>query len=1011
MAISPVPTTRVSDLLTRQRLLAQSQLDQQELFRLQSQISTGQRISLPSEDAPAAGRAIELQRLIERKDQVRSNLQTNNTYLAATDVALGNVAGLLANIRGTALGSIGIQSNDAQRAAAAIEVQRALQQLVDVGNQKFRGRYLFAGTNLTETPFSLEDSKYVRYHGNEGTLSSYGDIDLLLESNVNGAEVFGALSAEVRGTADLNPIVTAATRLSDLNGGEGVRLGSIAVSDGTYTSIVDLSGAATVGDVVAAIEAAPPGYDAVPPSSRSVRVDITATGLRVTLDATGGGDLRIREVGNGFSARDLGIFDDNNVGTGPVVGGDLDPRMTLTTRLADLLGVRASATIASTGQNNDILIEAKLRGSEHNGLAVQFVDDNLVHAGPGLLAGNEDVVYSPTAVAARASVEFNSTPNNDILLTTTSAGVGQNNTTIALAVRAADAGGVQVNYNAATKTYTISVEDGVSTASDIVGAINADAGLGGAFTAALDTSLDATNDGSYVFVAGDVNPLAGNTGQSGGAANTLFVYVQSGETTANQVVQAINNDPTASALVTASIDPKDTREAAEEGTGAVSTSASAVTAGGAGIEFDQDSGLQITNGGATHTIDVSSAETIEDLLNLLNGSAAGVVATLNASQTGIDVRSRISGGSFGIGENGGTTATELGIRSYTTDTRLDDLNHGRGVHRNAPTEFVGADVRIRRSDGTSFDVDLSAARSVGEVLDAINNHAGNTGAGRVTARLAEFGNGIELVEGIVSTTTTLQVERLNLSNIAWDLGLIAQGQSASSSATAPVPAAATVALVSGQSDVQLTAAAAGTLADDVTIRLVPGTATGATFDGANKVLNVQVAAGATVANVLSAINTEGTFSAALIGGATTLLGDTVTATGDIGVTDGGQSATVATGDRNPREVEGVFNVLVRLADALNQNDILEVERLLAQLDASAENVTLARAEVGARQQSLDVLHDRIDTEVIDLKSVLSNEIEVDLTEAISNLTAKQAAYQASLQMTAQTVRLTLLDYL
>ncbi len=1011
MAISPVPTSRVSDLLTRQRLLSQAQFDQQELFRLQSQISTGQRISLPSEDAPAAGRAIALQRLIERKDQSLSNLATNNSYLAATDLALGNVSNLLTSIRGTALGSIGATSNDSQRAAAAIEVERALQQLVDVGNQNFRGRFLFAGTNLTQTPFEVANNKYVRYNGNEGALSSYGDVDLLFESNVDGARVFGALSPEVRGTTDLNPILKSTTRLTDLNGGEGVRLGSISVSDGTYASIIDLSKARTIGDVVAAIEARPPGFDAVPAVNRTIRVDVNANGLEVTLDSAGGGDLRIRDVGNGFTARDLGIFNANNVGTGPIAGDDLDPRLRQTTQLADLLGVRASTRVASAGQNNDVLVEANLRGPAQNGLNVQYVDDDLVRAGSGLVAGNETVVYSAAAVAARASVEFSSTPNNDILLTATTPGVGLNNATIALSVRAADAGGVLVSYNSTSKTYSISVEDGVSTANDIVNAINVDGGSGGAFSASLDTSLDATNDGSYVFQTGDVNLLAGNTGQSGGAANTLFVFVQRDATTANQIVGAINNDATASALVTARIDPKDTRELAEQGTGTVSTSASGVTAGGAGIEFDQQSGLQITNGGQTHIIDLSSANTIEDLLNLLNGSPAGVFAELNAARTGIDVRSRISGGDFAIGENGGTTASELGIRSYTEETRLDDLNHGRGVNRSAPTPFVGGDVRIHRSDGVTFDVDLSAARTVGEVLGAINNHAGNTGTGSVVARLAEFGNGIELVEQSVSTTAALQVERLNLSYIGWDLGLIPEGDTFSSPASTATTAAATVALVTGQSDVQLTATSAGSLADGVTIRLVSAAANNATFDATSKVLTVEVAAGATVSDVFGAINGEGTFAAALAPGATTALGDTVTASGSVGTTSGGAAAIVATGDRNPREVVGVFNVLVRLADALQTNNTVEVERILAQLDTTSENVTLARAEVGARQQSLDVLTLRVDSEIIDLKGVLSNEIEVDLTEAISNLAGKQASYQASLQMTAQIVRLTLLDYL
>jgi flagellar hook-associated protein 3 FlgL len=70
----PIPNTRVSNLLVRDRLLAQLQGDQLDIFRLENQVSTGRRISLPSEDAPAAQRAIALQRLVERKTQLASNV-------------------------------------------------------------------------------------------------------------------------------------------------------------------------------------------------------------------------------------------------------------------------------------------------------------------------------------------------------------------------------------------------------------------------------------------------------------------------------------------------------------------------------------------------------------------------------------------------------------------------------------------------------------------------------------------------------------------------------------------------------------------------------------------------------------------------------------------------------------------------------------------------------------------------------------------------------------------------
>ena len=72
---------------------------------------------------------------------------------------------------------------------------------------------------------------------------------------MTGADAFGALSTGVSGTANLTPNVTAATRLADLNGGLGVSKGSITISDGIHSSVVDLSSAVTVGDVAKLIEA------------------------------------------------------------------------------------------------------------------------------------------------------------------------------------------------------------------------------------------------------------------------------------------------------------------------------------------------------------------------------------------------------------------------------------------------------------------------------------------------------------------------------------------------------------------------------------------------------------------------------------------------------------------------------------------------------------------------------------------------------------------------------------
>ncbi|GAG46926.1 unnamed protein product, partial [marine sediment metagenome] len=237
----------------------------------------------------------------ERKDQVETNLATNQSYLSATDAAMSHISNNLAEIRGSALSVLGTTATDVQREAVALQVEEAARQLMDVGNQKFRGRYLFAGTSTTVRPFEMTGSNVVQYFGDEGRLSSYSDIDLLFDTNLHGNEVFGAISEKVLGSEDLIPLLTHDTRLADLNGGKGIASGSILVSNGTNSSTVDISNAETISDVAAMLRSNPP-------TGTTLDVQVTATGLVVQLNGAPGDLLTIREVAGGTTARDLGIF-------------------------------------------------------------------------------------------------------------------------------------------------------------------------------------------------------------------------------------------------------------------------------------------------------------------------------------------------------------------------------------------------------------------------------------------------------------------------------------------------------------------------------------------------------------------------------------------------------------------------------------------------------------------------------------------------------------------------------
>lgn len=239
-SIIGIPTTRVSDSFVRSRLMAQVQFDQRELFRLETQLSTGRRFEMPSDEPVAALRIMSLQRLLERKEQVQTNLHTNQAFMTSTDTALSRTSGLLAEARGIALSVMGSTASDEQRRTAAQQISQTLLNLIDTGNQKFRGRYLFSGSITDQKPFEVDSRGNVVYRGNDAGLESYADVDLLFQSNLTGVEVFGAWSDPVGGN-DLKPVVTNQTRLASLNGGTGIPRGSILISDGTTTKTIDLT--------------------------------------------------------------------------------------------------------------------------------------------------------------------------------------------------------------------------------------------------------------------------------------------------------------------------------------------------------------------------------------------------------------------------------------------------------------------------------------------------------------------------------------------------------------------------------------------------------------------------------------------------------------------------------------------------------------------------------------------------------------------------------------------------
>ncbi len=183
--------------------------------------------------------------------------------------------------------------------------------------------------------------------------------------------------------------------------------------------------------------------------------------------------------------------------------------------------------------------------------------------------------------------------------------------------------------------------------------------------------------------------------------------------------------------------------------------------------------------GNTATIDLSRAVTVNDILDAINANEdIGVTARVRGDAlelsdssggagalTVSNVGTATTATSLGIaGTTAGTTLTGSQINAVTTATRLHTLNDRTGV---GTQRTVGAaDFTIQQRDGTSFNVTLGSAATLGQALDAINNATGNTA---ITAAINDAGTGIKLSDGSVGGD--LIVTAVAGSSAAVDLGI------------------------------------------------------------------------------------------------------------------------------------------------------------------------------------------------------------------------------------------------
>ncbi len=326
--------SRTTTLAASSQLLSSLRRTQQELLRMQTAISTGKMVTSPSQAPERAAAILTLRQQILARKQWDQNLQHATGLLNVLDSSLADVSSILQEAKSVALSQVSTVADKGTRASQAVVIDAQIQALITAANQQYNGISIYGG-NKRAAPgrdVFVEFLGGVRYLGatSDNLAGDFG-LEGLIDFNINGADAFGALSTRIHGATDLNPQAHASVRLSDVNGaqGMGVRLGSIQLTVNGNAVYVDLSGADILGDITTRINDAIASID---PAAGTLAIG--ANGFELTANA--GHTIAISDLVNGATAADLGIAITASGAT--TIGGDIDPRLTRYTRLADLPG-------------------------------------------------------------------------------------------------------------------------------------------------------------------------------------------------------------------------------------------------------------------------------------------------------------------------------------------------------------------------------------------------------------------------------------------------------------------------------------------------------------------------------------------------------------------------------------------------------------------------------------------------------------------------------------------------
>ncbi|WP_406833082.1 flagellar hook-associated protein FlgL [Pedococcus sp. KACC 23699] len=209
--------SRVTPATLNSGVMAGLQSSLSRLQQTQEQLSSGRRLSRPSDSPVDTVAAMTLRAQSKQADQISRNIDDGMTWLNTADQALGQTSTVLNRVRSLVLAGSNSTNGPDERRAMAAEVDQLREAVLGMANTQYLGRPVFAGTQDTATAF---DPTTGAYAGNSTAVQRTVSADSAsgtLAVSVTGDQAFTTLLHDPSATGGVGVLdrISAALRSGD----------------------------------------------------------------------------------------------------------------------------------------------------------------------------------------------------------------------------------------------------------------------------------------------------------------------------------------------------------------------------------------------------------------------------------------------------------------------------------------------------------------------------------------------------------------------------------------------------------------------------------------------------------------------------------------------------------------------------------------------------------------------------------------------------------------------------